>query len=79
MSDAEIVWPKRVWTPKVVKRNKRLMLTELESGKVLYSPPDFVKIISRQELEELGSRMQEAENPIDAIVDYESKAKRWKF
>jgi hypothetical protein len=60
----------------VVKYNKRLWIKDIDSGRLIYTPPDFLRhlIKNRSDLEELcrdGSN--DADNLIEHIMKFESK------
>lgn len=64
----------------VVKRNKRLMIVELESkgggpANVIYSPPDFLRPHMRDRLamHELCNELKNGVEPIVAIMAFESR------
>lgn len=62
---------------KVKKINKRLFLVD-DNDQIIYTPPDFIMVIDRSQLEALGRAITLAEKPIDAIIAFESTARRRK-
>ncbi len=68
-------WPRLYVTAIVKKYNKRLVIQYLETGEILYTPPDFirVKMHSREPLVKLARKMSETpyENIIDHIMEFE--------
>ena len=66
------------FTYNVVKRNKRLYIEQKETGELVYTPPDFIKLHSRKPLLELAdSLLHGANHPsfIKAIVAFETKVR----
>ena len=64
-----------VRTHVVEKRNKRLIIRCVETGEVVYTPPDFLRqqIRNRDGLRVLADRLTtEWVNPIRAIMDFET-------
>ena len=68
------VFPSRVCTYEVRKIHKRLHVTELETGAVVYTPPDFVKLPNRAALRDLADAFTAAgcRRDIGAIIAFES-------
>jgi len=63
-------------TAVVVKRSKRLLVEVMETGKVLYSMPDFLrpKLINREPLRALAATFTEKQRAdIGDIIAFESK------
>ena len=59
-------------TAVVVKRNKKLLIEVLETGMFLYTPPNFIRLHSRKEMQKLASRFTELQSrDIKAIMDFE--------
>jgi hypothetical protein len=57
----------------VVKDQKRLHIDILETGLRLYTPPDFIKLPSREPLKELANNFTESQNrDISKIITFES-------
>lgn len=59
----------------VIKRNKRLMIQCIETGEVVYTPPDFLRpfIHNRDKLNVLAARLnREWIVPIPSIIDFET-------
>jgi hypothetical protein len=75
-----ILFPRAIRTLIVVKEHGRLHIKEFETGVSRYSPPEFIRVISRQELKDLADAMMEAQfagrPDIDAIMTYETAARR---
>ena len=67
-----------IWgTCVVVKRHKRLHIEIMESGKLLYTPPDFVKLHSREPLQALAekfTRLQRRDVGLIAEFEYQHGA-----
>jgi hypothetical protein len=56
-----------------VKRHKRLWIESIEKGKV-YTPPNFIRLQSRQPMHDLAKRFTElGERCINAIADFEAR------
>lgn len=56
---------------RVVKRNKRLHVARSDTGQIVYTPPDFLRIDNRAQLEALAMKLDEGEEPIQAIMAFE--------
>jgi hypothetical protein len=62
-------------TYEVVKRDKRLWLREVETGRLVYTPPNFMRhrLQSREPMIELAKAMtQELRYDIDVITQFET-------
>jgi hypothetical protein len=58
----------------VVRRDRRLWIIDVD-GKPIYTPPNYVRLISRQQLSDLAAALQN--NPyIDAVMAFEADASR---
>lgn len=61
-------------TFEVVKRNKRLWIDRVEDARPFYTPPDFVKLHSREPLIELARHFTETQSyDIGAVAALETK------
>jgi hypothetical protein len=61
----------------VHKRHKRLHIEVLETSESIYTPPDFVRVDSRQPLIELAQKFMELQRrDIRLIIEFET---RWKM
>ena len=60
MSTYEEMFPRRINTYKVIKRNSRLYIQCVETQEFVYTPPDFLRshIHSRKPLEDACERLQ---------------------
>lgn len=66
-----------MWTHIVVKRQKRLHIIEMETDKVVYTPPDFIRLHSREPLTSLAARFTElGRRDIGAIMSFEATARK---
>jgi hypothetical protein len=64
-------------TCKVHKRYKRLHIEVFETGESIYTPPDFVRVGSRQPLIELAQKFTQLQRrDIGLIMEFET---RWKI
>lgn len=72
IDDNGVEWPCLAITAVVVKRNKRLQIIYYETGEVLYIPPDFIKLNSRQPLVDLASKMVYYDDVFNHILEFES-------
>ena len=62
----------------VIKRNQRLYIQCVETGAIVYTPPDFLrpKIRNRDMMLALARRLdREWFNPIQAIVEFETNTR----
>jgi hypothetical protein len=68
----------RFWgTAEVVKRHKRLQVVVVETGEVLYVPPNFVMLPSREPLVALARHFTAVgHRDIDAIARFEGRYPR---
>lgn len=55
----------------VVKRHKRLWIDD-EDGNPVYTPPDFIRLPSREPMRELAEKLQTMPY-IDAVMEFESR------
>lgn len=55
---------------KVVKRHKRLWIDD-ENGNPVYTPPDFIRLQSREPLKELAENLS-SRPYIDAVMGFET-------
>jgi hypothetical protein len=63
----------RARTYEVEKRNKRLHIIEVETGKIVYTPPDFVKLPDRLPLRILAATFNVMQRrDIEMISSFES-------
>lgn len=69
-------WTKQAWTYEVIKRNHRLMIVRIESGELIYSPPDFIVLSNRLPLKLLAERLTNGADRITAIAEFESSQMR---
>jgi len=60
------------WTHDVVKRHKRLHIVRRESGEMVYTPPDFIKLHSREPLQALARNLTAGADRITAVVAFET-------
>lgn len=57
----------------VEKRNKRLHVIEAATGASVYTPPDFVRVQTRQQFAELANLLNfRGFRDIDAIIEFET-------
>jgi GNAT superfamily N-acetyltransferase len=57
-----------------VKQNKRLWIRCIETGELVYTPPNFIKLQSRDPMDELASKFTEiGSRDIGAIVVFQTK------
>ena len=64
-----------MWTYIVEKRHKRLQIIEMETDKLVYSPPNFIRLHSREPLQRLAARFTElGRRDIGAIMAFEAAA-----
>ena len=75
IDDNGVEWPCLAITACVVKKDKRLQIIRYETGEVLYSPPDFIKLHSRQPLVDLAASMIWYDEIFDRIFEFESNYK----
>lgn len=59
---------------RVVKRNKRLWIDD-DAGRPVYSPPDFIRLQSRQPLVELSEQIASGDY-IGAVMEFEAAARQ---
>lgn len=67
-------WPKWIYTHRVVKRDKRLWIERLETGEVVYTPPDFLRsyIRDRNGLIAMAAELTTGTDYITAVIRFES-------
>jgi hypothetical protein len=68
--------PRHPVTYEIVKRDKRVWLREVETGRLVYTPPNFVRhrLRSREPMIELAKAMTaKLRYDIGAIVDFETR------
>lgn len=54
----------------IQKRNRRLCV--LRDGEVFYAPPDFIRLVNRDQLRMVVTWLNEGIAPIDAVMMFES-------
>jgi hypothetical protein len=65
-----------VRTHVVRKRHKRLWIDILESGKAIYTPPSFIRLVNRQPMIDLAARLTAGADYIDSVMEFETNAPR---
>ena len=68
MNDCSQRW---VHTYKVIKKNKHLFLQCVETGELVYSPPNFLRLTSRQDLQDLGDELTAGREFVEAVTAFE--------
>lgn len=68
-------WPCLVVTAEVKKINKRLWVQLVETGELVYTPPDFIykRMNSRADLQRLADRIGYYDEIIDEIIIWETE------
>lgn len=58
----------------VVKVNKRLHIRSVETGEIIYTPPDFVRVPHREAMGDLARVFTEKKTrDIAAIIEFEAR------
>ncbi len=58
----------------IVKKNTRLWVRNVETGELVYSPPDFIQLQERADLYPICRDLNAGVKPIVAIIAFESWA-----
>lgn len=68
--------PGRRFTYRVVKRHKRLWIERLETGELIYTPPNFLRLVNRDGLVALAEHLSNGGDYIKAVIAFESATPR---
>lgn len=59
----------------LVKQHKRLWIRDTDSGERVYTPPDFLQIVARDDFNGLLDELNQGRHFVDAITAFERHAR----